>query len=53
MENLIKEVLEYIAPPKPVEAPAKGAKGKAPAKDEPPADIYAGKDTIHYKELGQ
>ena len=55
MDEMIKECIDYSCP-KPVAeaAPVKG--GKAPAKgkqEEAPADIYAGKDTVEYKEIGK
>lgn len=51
---MIKECIDYSCP-KPV-AEAVPVKGKPPAKgkqEEAPADIYAGKDTVLYKEIGK
>jgi hypothetical protein len=52
MDEIIKEVLEYINPKEKAEAvDNKGKKGKTATKEEV-HDIYEGKDTATYKEIG-
>jgi hypothetical protein len=55
MEEMIKEVLDYVNP-KPVAEAVPDLKKKAPApkgKEEPIfVDQYAGQDTKEYKEIG-
>jgi hypothetical protein len=59
MDDLIKEVLEYINPKPQAADPALNApKGKAPppkgkVEEAAPVDPYAGLDTKEYKEVGQ
>ena len=56
MEDMVKEVLDYINPKPVVEAPVD--KGKKPppkgkVEEVQPVDQYAGMDTKEYKEIGQ
>lgn len=57
MDDLIKEVVEYVNP-KPVVDAAAQDKGKKPppakgkAEEAAPTDPYAGLDTKEYKEIG-